>query len=187
MSSASPQRAQLLAHPDACGELVSGIVVEAALADALTLTCRYALRGDVGRLRVPRSGAGRRADGLWRHTCFEVFVSVPGGRSYYEFNFSPALDWAAYRFEGYRTGMSAAALAQAPGLQVRRDRDELDLAATVHLAGLAPLVGVHELRLAVGAVIEEEDGPLSYWALRHPSGDPDFHHPDSFILELRSP
>ena len=34
------------------------------------------------------------------------------------------------------------------------------------------------------AVIEEADGTKSYWALAHPSDKPDFHHPDSFALDL---
>jgi hypothetical protein len=33
-------------------------------------------------------------------------------------------------------------------------------------------------------VIEEIDGALSYWALRHAPGKPDFHHRDAFALEL---
>lgn len=38
--------------------------------------------------------------------------------------------------------------------------------------------------IAISAVIEEADGAKSYWALVHPSDKPDFHHPDSFVLEL---
>jgi hypothetical protein len=34
------------------------------------------------------------------------------------------------------------------------------------------------------AVIEEIDGTKSYWALAHPPGKPDFHHPDCFALTL---
>lgn len=37
---------------------------------------------------------------------------------------------------------------------------------------------------AITAVIEETDGTKSYWALAHPAGKPDFHHPDGFVLEL---
>ena len=40
------------------------------------------------------------------------------------------------------------------------------------------------LRLGLCAVIEEENGALSYWALKHPSGRPDFHHPDGFALKI---
>lgn len=186
MSLASPQRAYLLAHPDAGGESVWSISAEAGFTTGRTLSCRYTLRADMTRVRLPSIRSGRRADGLWRHTCFEAFVGAPGSSAYHEFNFSPALDWAAYCFQGYRTGMSAATLVQAPGVTVHRDRDGLELAATVHLSGLAPLENAHELRLALAAVIEEEDGRLTYWALRHPAGNPDFHHPESFALELRS-
>lgn len=185
MSAASARRAFLLAHPDAGGEFVWSIAAEAQLTAGVSLRCRYTLRGDTARLRLPQAGAGRRADGLWKHTCFEAFVSAAGSAGYYEFNFSPALDWAAYRFDDYRNGMSAATLDRAPGLQVRRSSDAFEMIATVHLAGLAPLCDASALRLALAAVIEEHDGRLAYWALRHPPGNPDFHHPDAFTLELR--
>ena len=41
-----------------------------------------------------------------------------------------------------------------------------------------------KLVLALSAVIEHLDGRISYWALRHPPGKPDFHHPQGFALEL---
>ena len=42
-----------------------------------------------------------------------------------------------------------------------------------------------DLKLALSAVIEESAGRVSYWALRHPEGKPDFHHPACFALNLR--
>jgi hypothetical protein len=182
---AAAQRACLLAHPDAAREFVRSIVAELHFTPGATLACRYTLSGDMTRLQVPPEGGGRRADGLWRHTCFEAFVSAPDTAGYHEFNFSPALDWAAYRFTDYRTGMSAATLERAPGLHVRRSSDALELVATVHLGGLATLSDARALRVALAAVIEDNDGRLAYWALRHASGKPDFHHPEGFTLELR--
>ncbi len=43
------------------------------------------------------------------------------------------------------------------------------------------------LRLGLSAVVEANDGTLSYWALRHPPGRPDFHHPDGCVLRLEPP
>jgi hypothetical protein len=37
--------------------------------------------------------------------------------------------------------------------------------------------------LGLTAVVEEENGRLSYWALKHPPGKPDFHSPEGFVLE----
>ncbi len=176
--------ARLSAHRDTPGEAVWGITVEVSLIAGTNLGCNYSLHGDLAQVRVPGARTGRRADGLWQHTCFEVFVAAAGDPGYLEFNFSPGLDWAAYQFAGYRDGMQPANLARAPGLNVRRTPDRLDLSATVHLAGLGTRFAASHLRLALAAVVEEDDGRLSYWALQHPPGNPDFHHPDGFALEL---
>jgi hypothetical protein len=179
------RRALLYAHPDAAGESVWGIAAEAQFTPGTSLACRYSLHGEIARVLVPRLGGGHRADGLWKHTCFEAFVAADDAPGYFEFNFSPALAWAAYRFDYYRAGMTAATLAQAPGLTVRRSGGHLELTATVYLAGLPRLSQARALRVGLAAVIEEEGGRLSYWALRHAAGNPDFHHPDGFALELR--
>jgi len=186
VTQAAAHRTALLAHPDVPGEAVWHISVEARL-EGGDLSCRYTLFGDLARVRVPGARTGRRADGLWQHTCFEAFVAADADPGYFEFNFSPGLDWAAYRFSGYRDGMAPANLTRAPGLNVRRAPDRLELSATVHLAGLPPLARARRLRVALATVVEEDSGRLAYWALRHAPGNPDFHHPDSFTLELDAP
>jgi len=73
----------LVAHPDTPRHPVSGVAVEVRLASATTLVCNYSLHGDLGRVRVSSAGAGHRADGLWQHTCFEVFITAQGAAGYY--------------------------------------------------------------------------------------------------------
>ncbi|MBE0621784.1 MAG: hypothetical protein IH605_14415, partial [Burkholderiales bacterium] len=63
-------------------------------------------------------------------------------------------------------------------------RERLELDAFIPLALLSPEYADAELRLALAAVIEDAAGVLSYWALRHPPGAPDFHHPHAYALEL---
>ena len=58
-----------------------------------------------------------------------------------------------------------------------------EFAATVPREGI--LAG--NTQIGLSAVLEEKDGTKSYWALRHPPGKPDFHHPDCFALELPAP
>jgi hypothetical protein len=177
----------LLAHPYTPGEWVWAISANVQLEEPATLVCHYLLHGEVNRLRVPVARTGKRTDGLWRHTCFEVFAAADPAAGYYEFNFAPSLEWAAYHFSEYREGMSPASLARAPGLQARKSPDRLELTATLHLDGLPGLARVTQLRLGLTAVVEDDNGSLSYWALRHAPGNPDFHDPDSFTLELKAP
>jgi hypothetical protein len=106
---------------------------------------------------------------------------------YLELNFSPSLHWAIYRFSAYREGMSPVEIGGAPEIFVHAGDDGLELQSAVRLGDLADLRDARHLRIALAAVIEDENGRLSYWGLRHPPGKPDFHHPNGFALEVTRP
>ena len=120
-----------------------------------------------------------RTDGLWRTTCLELFLMPADAGHYFEFNFSPSTQWAAYAFDGYRTGMTPLALATPPQIA----RLENGVTVTCDLGGVTS--GTPHIGLA--AVIEETGGTKSYWALAHPPGPPDFHHPACFAATLPAP
>jgi hypothetical protein len=148
------------------------------------LTLSYTLRTEMLHVRVPPSRAPGRADGLWNHTCFEAFIAAAGARGYYELNFSPSGQWAVYGFDSYRKGMSPIDVNTPPELVVHRGDDRLELDATIILDELSALQSARTLKLALTAVVEDDSGTLSYWALKHGPDKPDFHHPDGFVLEL---
>jgi hypothetical protein len=148
------------------------------------LVFQYVLRADMARVRVPQPETPGRAEGLWKHTCFEAFISASGSSGYYELNFSPSGQWAIYSFDRYRTGMSAVEVSTPPRLAVRAHDDRLELEAVVYLFDLGLGREGLELKLALTAVVEDDSGSLSYWALKHAPGKPDFHHSDGFVLEL---
>ena len=102
------------------------------------------------------------------------------GPGYREFNFSPSGEWAVYAFRGYRDG-GMLEVELAPGIVVRRTMNRLELDAKIHQDFLPP---GRQLQMGLSAVVEDADGKLSYWALRHPPGKPDFHHTDAFVLQL---
>lgn len=159
---------------------LTGIDVGASLRPDGELSLTYTLAGDLGKLLIPATDVPTRRDGLWRHTCFEVFVMADNGPGYREFNFSPSGDWAAYAFASYRQG-GPLVPAPEPAIVCRACDDALML--EVGLSRFALPDGLR-LRLGLSAVLEDRSGTLSYWALRHPPGKPDFHHIDTFALEL---
>jgi hypothetical protein len=146
------------------------------------LALRYTLMAEMASVRVPARSAPARVDGLWRHTCFEAFVKLPGESAYRELNFAPSGEWAAYRFSAYRAEMAPDLKQPPPRLEIRSSANALTLDAHVSLS--TPLADAPAIALALTAVLESDDGTLSFWALRHPGAKPDFHHPDSFALEL---
>ena len=173
----------LACHPQTPCQAIRGVdaIVAAAPGDILTLA--FVLECDLSRLRIPGPRGSRRVDGLWAHTCFEVFVMAEDGPGYREFNFSPSGEWAAYTFRSYRDG-GELDVELAPGIVVRRTLNRLELDAEICQDFLPP---GRPLRLGLSAVMEDADGELSYWALRHPPGKPDFHHTDAFALQLVLP
>ncbi len=183
MSNDRPSQVSLLAHPACRSEGVRRVAACAEPAGPDLLRFRYVLEADLRRLRIPAAAAAGRADGLWAHTCFEAFVGLPDSPRYLELNFSPSGEWAAYRFDAYRAGL-APALRSAPRLVLRLGEETLELDAEVRLDGS---LSSPRLRIALSAVVEDREGRLSYWALRHPPGRPDFHHPESFSLALELP
>jgi hypothetical protein len=176
--------AVLTAHPSTSNDAVRSIGVQIRAEQPDRLVLQFSLVADLSRVRVPPPCAGGRADLLWQHTCFEAFIAAGDARGYHEFNFSPSLEWAVYRFSAYREGMSTAEIGPTPKITVRRSDDELELESAVHLGQLADLRDARHLRIALAAVIEDENGRLSYWGLRHAPGKPDFHHVDAFALEV---
>ena len=166
---------------------VDTIQARVGYVEANLLRIHYLAHCDIARLKLPAQSLPRRADRLWEHTCFEAFIRSDNDPSYYEFNFSPSGGWAVYGFHGYRDGGPIQDEGVSPDFAVRRAADRIELDAVLRLDGLPAIRPGSLLRIGLSAVIESSDGTLSYWALKHPAAKPDFHHPESFVLELPFP
>jgi hypothetical protein len=147
------------------------------------LQVRFRIEGDVDRLVLPTAGFARRSDGLWQHTCFEAFLRPDANDSYHEFNFAPSGDWAAYRFGARRSDRSLPNLA-APSVRFQTEQGRCDLSADIATESLPELAEAAAFHAGMAAVVETDDGYLSYWALAHGSDRPDFHDPSTFVLQV---
>lgn len=187
---------------------VAAAEVMVGAAKGLQLTyrlCGYAMTGPSALCLPERAQSPARRDGLWRHTCAELFVRDPEGSGYLEFNFSASADWAAYAFDAPRQGQRlhrwsrddvADAQGSAPQVSTRWTTDSRGDTASVFelqvsLAWTALARSGSDRRstrrpLALAFVIETNAG-LEHWALAHAAAQPDFHHPDSFVGQLEVP
>jgi hypothetical protein len=175
---------RLARHPETSGESVGGIEVRVSRREEALFTFAYLLKGDLPCIRLPSHAVPRRTDRLWEHSCFEAFVQTIGHSGYYEFNFSPSGEWAAYAFREYRDGGPIDDDQLDPNIVVQNKSETLELCAVIRLDRLSMIQPGSIVRLGLSAVVEDINGRLSYWALRHPPGKPDFHHPDNFALEI---
>lgn len=176
-------RYALVPHPDMPPNSISAVDVDLLIDPGDDILLRYLVTGP--DLLLPEWKSPARADGLWQTTCFELFLGFPDSDGYFEFNFSPSTEWAAYEFEAYRTGGRPMTLSLEPHVE-RNPEPEEGEGDTYPIEVQFDLSDLPNVSLLMGltAVIEEKDGTKSYWALAHPPGAPDFHHKDCFALEL---
>ena len=173
-------------HPQTSCAAVQQIKATLGLESSGMLTVNYILNGALDRLRIlDETETG--TDDLWKHTCFELFLGATNDAEYYEFNFSPSGLWSLYAFRKYREGTRIKAEEFEPKINVQRDGDDLQLSAMLPLLDLPEFQSGVQLTLGVAAVVEERGGVLSYWALKHPPGEPDFHKPDNFAVQIDYP
>lgn len=171
----------LISHPSTPTQVVRAIAAHVRWHQEDMLALSYTLIGDHTQLRIPPARPPLRTDNLWRHTCFEAFVAPPGDPAYQEWNFSPSGEWALYHFRDYRERLPLTDDESTPEIDVHQTPEGLTLDARIRLPYR---LTAQPLQLALSAVIEDAHGNLSYWALTHPPGKPDFHRRDAFVLEV---
>lgn len=171
------QTYQLLAHPDFPPNAVQGIRVEWDRSTVGLLTLRYQVERSTA-LILPAQQVCGRGDKLWEATCFELFLADQG-KLYREYNFSPSGQWAAYGFDDYRTLRGHIEVGANPKIHCQRSADIFTLSVQLNDCEL-----VTASRASLSAVIVEDGGQTSYWALAHGGQKPDFHDPTCFQISL---
>lgn len=176
------QTHELVPHPAHPPASVKAVIASVIGHDANWLRLRWRVEGS-GALIVPDFAGKGRAEGLWKSTCFEAFLQPDGCDAYVELNLSPSERWAAYDFTAPREGMAERPMPREPVATMRRGSSFAIFDAAVPAQGL-PQAGC---ALGLSAVVEEEGGVKSYWALAHRAETPDFHDPACFTARLAAP
>jgi hypothetical protein len=131
--------------------------------------------GDLGDLSFmgAESSLREKKEGLWNHTCFEIFVKDSSSTRYLEWNFAPSGDWWCMMFSDYRQRMEVDSKLSPQSLHWKRSEG---------LTGSFVIPFVFDnIKIGICCVVETEK-EKTYWALKHSKNKPDFH--DSFELFL---
>lgn len=173
----------LLPHPasapgDPGFKVWANVDYAGAFGATATANIWFGVGAPASRFVMPVSDDPGRREELWQTTCFEAFLRGDGENSYQEWNFAPSGDWAAYDFTAWREGMAEAAVPAPPYVRMEDNLTWWALGATIVLeSGRAWSLGL-------SAVLEEQGGTKSHWALAHGGDKPDFHDPACFTARL---
>ena len=171
----------LIYHPATPSDLVSQLTATVSELTEDHIQISYQLNGDLSQLLIPELQAPSASDNLWKHSCFELFIAQADTENYYEFNFSPSTLWAAYAFNSYRVRQEWD-IKNVPNLRISQTLNQLQVEATLNLTDLPLLNFNKNWLIGLSAVIETKHNDLSYWAIKHPEAQLNFHHRDGFIL-----
>lgn len=169
-------------HPASKGAEDVGVAASALYAASGAVVLEYRVSGAVQAIAWPSArpaANARRCDDLWRKTCFEAFFSPPQSARYVEVNAAPSGAFQVYGFEHYR------ATPTRPAAHV-----EIETALTVEAFRLTARLSTEALSSApaldvsLACILQSASGEISYWALDHRGGRPDFHDRSSFVLPL---
>lgn len=150
---------------------------------AAGLSVRYLLHDPLNRVLLPEAAPRpERRDGLWKTTCFELFLARPDEATYHELNLSPAGHWNLLHFRERRQPAASGWMPAQLACRCQRPATGLGLSVDLPLEPLGLAVG--PLHLGVCAVLETHRGELSHWALAHLAERPDFHLPAGFVVAL---
>ena len=146
------------------------------------LNIKYVL-SNLATIIIPQTNKiSLRRYNLWEHTCFEFFLRIKDTTKYWEFNLAPSGNWNVFRFLNYRLNIAEEKAFEALPFDVSQDAKFITVEVNVDLNKI--VTANQDLEVAISTVVENQDRELSYWALTHPKSEADFHHQDSFIINV---
>jgi len=81
----------------------------------------YEIRGELKNYIFNKAENKKRANELWRATCFELFIAPENSSNYWEFNISPTKAWNFYAFDSYKKSMREELLPSSPHIEIREE------------------------------------------------------------------
>ncbi len=146
----------------------------------------YRIRGDIDRPRLPPQAASKFQDLLWSKPAWKRSSASPTATPTSNSTSRPRASGRCIDSKPIGKDVTSLNPLPPPRVIVRRHGEELEADIDIHLGAIPGLTAAEikgrELRLAVSAVMQSDQGVISYWALAHPPGKPDFHHRDGFAL-----
>lgn len=111
-----------------------------------------------------------------------MFIGERESSPYWEFNVSPNGDWNIYKLSDYRSDLKPDIEYQGLDGVINNTAGHFELKLVFPLP--TDLQESQTIEVAICAVIQLKQGPISYWALNHGGPEADFHRRDGFVLGL---
>ena len=137
----------------------------------------FMLNGEIKNYIVPNKEKLKRANELWKTTCFELFLANSKEEKYYELNISPTLAWNFYTLSEYRAVPKEVAEEIEPLIMSRRDEENYEITFELE-SKTVNFEAFDTFNLA--CILLSNAKKRTFWSLNPQHGLPDFHNQQSF-------
>ncbi len=136
------------------------------------LKVEYEIVGDVSDYHFPKESQQKRANELWKDTCFELFIANASSKEYYEINISPSTEWNAYHFKSYKEEMKESDALFPPFIQTQH---LLNRCIFSFQMSFQESILEKELELNLALILLDNQGIRHFYAINRRKEFPDFH------------
>ena len=142
------------------------------------LHIEFRVTGELDNYIFPQKSNLKRADELWKATCFELFLRNTETEAYYELNFTSSLSWNFSYLNSYR-----AKVQEVKGLgQVKIEVFTNDNNFKIFFELETDTFSFNQFNIYNAAVIlKNSNDERTFWSLGLPSKVPDFHDEKGFL------
>ena len=143
------------------------------------ISLHFKITGVLKNYQFPQIDKLKRANELWKATCFELFLANSKTKIYYEINISPTLHWNIYRLETYRAEPKELIVSSEPLIEIREDEESYEIDFELECKELN-LAEFDQYNLAV--ILLNIENEREFWAVNLVGESPDFHDRGRFIF-----
>ncbi len=155
---------------------IDNITVEARVElDERKLFISFILHGKLDDYLFPKKSKPKRANELWKATCFELFLANSNEESYYELNFSSSLAWNFYYLKHYRAEVKEVKLLNEPIIEVFEEESSFKIELQLEGFGFEKFDSYN-----LASILLNKKNERTFWAMEHPKEKANFHQRKTF-------
>jgi len=136
----------------------------------------FSVKGDIDNYIFPSPSKVKRADELWKATCFELFLAHGDSKEYYELNISPSLAWNFYYLKDYRANIQEVKLSSPITLHTDKEKNSYTIECKLEGFDFKKFDTYN-----ITAILLTQKEERTFWSLKPMKNIPDFHNREYFL------
>ena len=133
----------------------------------------YEIIGDLSSYSFPKKTKQKRANELWKDTCFELFIANYSSTEYYEINTSPSTEWNAYHFTSYKKEMRESDLFSPPRISFYQSDNRYTFSFEMTFR---KNIFDKELLINLAVILLDKEEKRHFYSINRQNSSPDFHN-----------